>query len=164
MLNYQKLVLPVKMRSIYWKCFGFPASESGDIISKTKVVCLLCKQNVAYNGNIGSLKIHLQNKHARELAELENSSPQKEYTRLKENKKGIKVKGVNNIVASNDDSVTHIDVDLINEDNYEEDEHMENSEINPIGSSHINVSPNKSNVEIIMPSVEQSCTIEVSFH
>lgn len=107
--------------------------------------------------------MHLQNKHPIELAQLENS-PQKESTGPKESKNGIKMKAFN-IVATNDDPVTHINVDQTNEDIFETEVHMENTEIDQIDSSHMNVvAPNKSNVEIIMPSIDQTCTIEVSFH
>lgn len=62
------------MRSIYWKFFGFPATEDGDILTKVKIVCILCKTQIAYNRNTSNLRMHLQNKHAQELMELESSS------------------------------------------------------------------------------------------
>lgn len=60
---YKKLVVPMTMRSIYWKCYGFPASEDGEILTKVKIVCLLCKTVIAYNRNTSNLRMHLQNKH-----------------------------------------------------------------------------------------------------
>lgn len=72
--TYKKLVVPPSMRSIYWKFFGFPATEDGDILTKVKIVCILCKTQIAYNRNTSNLRMHLQNKHAQELMELESSS------------------------------------------------------------------------------------------
>lgn len=74
--TYKKLVVPPSMRSIYWKFFGFPATEDGDILTKVKIVCILCKTQIAYNRNTSNLRMHLQNKHAQELMELESSSLQ----------------------------------------------------------------------------------------
>ncbi|XP_063217348.1 E3 SUMO-protein ligase ZBED1 [Bacillus rossius redtenbacheri] len=74
-LNYKKLVVPMAMRSIYWKYFGFPANDDGDILTKVKIVCILCKTQIAYNRNTSNLRMHLQNKHARELVELEAATP-----------------------------------------------------------------------------------------
>lgn len=71
--TYKKLVVPPSMRSIYWKFFGFPATDDGDILTKVKIVCILCKTQIAYNRNTSNLRMHLQNKHAQELMELESS-------------------------------------------------------------------------------------------
>lgn len=73
--TYKKLVVPMSMRSIYWKFFGFPATDDGDILTKVKIVCILCKTQIAYNRNTSNLRMHLQNKHAQELLELELSNP-----------------------------------------------------------------------------------------
>jgi len=32
--TYKKLVVPMSMRSPYWKYFGFPATEDGNILTK----------------------------------------------------------------------------------------------------------------------------------
>ncbi|XP_020286493.1 zinc finger BED domain-containing protein 1-like isoform X2 [Pseudomyrmex gracilis] len=72
--TYKKLVVPPSMRSIYWKFFGFPATDDGDILTKVKIVCILCKTQIAYNRNTSNLRMHLQNKHAQELLELESVS------------------------------------------------------------------------------------------
>ncbi|CAG2054014.1 unnamed protein product [Timema podura] len=74
-ITYKKLIVPSAMRSIYWKYFGFPASDDDIILTKVKIVCLLCKTQIAYNRNTSNLRMHLQNKHARELIELEASAP-----------------------------------------------------------------------------------------
>ncbi|XP_049804110.1 E3 SUMO-protein ligase ZBED1 isoform X1 [Schistocerca nitens] len=73
--TYKKLVVPMSMRSIYWKYFGFPATNEGDILTKVKIVCILCKTQITYNRNTSNLRMHLQNKHAHELLELEASAP-----------------------------------------------------------------------------------------
>ncbi|XP_021933757.1 zinc finger BED domain-containing protein 1 isoform X2 [Zootermopsis nevadensis] len=73
--TYKKLVVPMSMRSIYWKYFGFPATDDGDILTKVKIVCILCKTQIAYNRNTSNLRMHLQNKHAHELLELEANTP-----------------------------------------------------------------------------------------
>lgn len=75
--KYKKLVVPISMRSIYWKFFGFPATDDGDILTKVKIVCILCKTQIAYNRNTSNLRMHLQNKHAQELLELESGNPPK---------------------------------------------------------------------------------------
>ncbi|KYM84659.1 PREDICTED: zinc finger BED domain-containing protein 1-like [Atta cephalotes] len=72
--TYKKLVVPPSMRSIYWKFFGFPATDDGDILTKVKIVCILCKTQIAYNRNTSNLRMHLQNKHAQELRDLESSN------------------------------------------------------------------------------------------
>ncbi|XP_011865113.1 PREDICTED: zinc finger BED domain-containing protein 1 isoform X2 [Vollenhovia emeryi] len=72
--TYKKLVVPPSMRSIYWKFFGFPATDEGDILTKVKIVCILCKTQIAYNRNTSNLRMHLQNKHAQELMDLEANS------------------------------------------------------------------------------------------
>ncbi|KZC14260.1 Zinc finger BED domain-containing protein 1 [Dufourea novaeangliae] len=73
--TYKKLVVPMSMRSIYWRFFGFPATDDGDILTKVKVVCILCKTQIAYNRNTSNLRMHLQNKHDQKLLELEATNP-----------------------------------------------------------------------------------------
>lgn len=75
--TYKKLVVPMSMRSVYWKFFGFPATDDGDILTKVKIVCILCKTQIAYNRNTSNLRMHLQNKHTQELVELESTKPPK---------------------------------------------------------------------------------------
>ncbi|XP_072756638.1 E3 SUMO-protein ligase ZBED1 [Anoplolepis gracilipes] len=84
--TYKKLVVPPSMRSIYWKFFGFPATDDGDILTKVKIVCILCKTQIAYNRNTSNLRMHLQNKHAQELLELESSNPPSRQIISQENK------------------------------------------------------------------------------
>ncbi|CAH1406444.1 unnamed protein product [Nezara viridula] len=72
---YKKLVVPSAMRSIYWKCYGFPATENNEILTRNKIVCLLCKSQMIYNRNTSNLRMHLQNKHKHELEALELVQP-----------------------------------------------------------------------------------------
>lgn len=76
-LDYKKLVVPQSMRSIYWKFFGFPADEKNKILTRVKIVCMLCKTQIAYNRNTSNLRMHLQNKHGQELYNLEMMTPPK---------------------------------------------------------------------------------------
>ena len=83
---YQKLVVPQSMRSIYWKFFGFPANVDGAILTRNKIVCLLCKTQIAYNRNTSNLRMHLQNKHVQELHDLEAMSPPRKQILTAESK------------------------------------------------------------------------------
>lgn len=74
-IHYKRLVVPANMRSIYWKCYGFPANEENEILTRTKIVCLLCKTQITYNRNTSNLRMHLQNKHKPELETLELVQP-----------------------------------------------------------------------------------------
>lgn len=74
-LTYQKLVVPLKMRSVYWKGFGFPANEKGEILTRQKIVCLFCQTAIAYNRNTSNLRMHLESKHRAKLMELEANAP-----------------------------------------------------------------------------------------
>lgn len=73
--TYKKLVVPMSMRSPYWKYYGFPATDDGDILTKVKIVCVLCKSQLAYNKNTSNLRMHLQNRHPKELTELVAEHP-----------------------------------------------------------------------------------------
>ncbi|VVC32560.1 Ribonuclease H-like domain,Zinc finger C2H2-type,Zinc finger, BED-type [Cinara cedri] len=73
-ISYQKLVVPKRMHSPYWKYFGFPASELGVILSQDRIICILCKKQFAYKSNTTNLRVHLQSRHKTELMVLEMSS------------------------------------------------------------------------------------------
>lgn len=62
-VHYKKLVVPTRMRSIYWKYFGFPAGDDGRMLTKDKIVCILCKSQMIYNRNTSNLRMHLISKH-----------------------------------------------------------------------------------------------------
>lgn len=85
-ITYRKLVVPQSMRSIYWKFFGFPADNDGEILTRVKIVCLLCKTQIAYNRNTSNLRMHLQNKHTQELQELETFTPPRKQVITPESK------------------------------------------------------------------------------
>lgn len=51
------------MRSNLWQYFGFPADSSGNILTKKKIICTLCKSVLAYNKNTTNLKSHINAKH-----------------------------------------------------------------------------------------------------
>lgn len=90
--TYKKLVVPVSMRSIYWKYFGFPASDDGEIITKLKIICILCKSQIAYNKNTSNLRMHLQNKHLQELINIESQIALDNTGKTKVVKKSLKLK------------------------------------------------------------------------
>lgn len=62
-LFYKKLVVPMRMRSVYWKYFGFPANDDGTILTREKIVCVICKTQMIYNRNTSNLRMHLHSKH-----------------------------------------------------------------------------------------------------
>lgn len=60
---FHTLVVPASMRSQYWKYFGFPADESNNIITRDKIVCCICRRQIAYNKNTTNMSTHLIAKH-----------------------------------------------------------------------------------------------------
>lgn len=64
MVPYQKIVVPSSMRSPYWKFFGFPADKFNNIITRTKIICCICRAYISYNKNTTNLSTHLNAKHA----------------------------------------------------------------------------------------------------
>uniref|UniRef100_A0A1B6KMC0 BED-type domain-containing protein n=1 Tax=Graphocephala atropunctata TaxID=36148 RepID=A0A1B6KMC0_9HEMI len=102
-LNYEKLVVPMTMRSVYWKCFGFPADADDEILTKDKIVCLLCKTTIQYNRNTSNLRIHLQNRHPDELVQIELETPlhkPKETSTPKMKKVGKRLKDMGNMYST----------------------------------------------------------------
>ncbi|XP_026481868.1 zinc finger BED domain-containing protein 1-like [Ctenocephalides felis] len=74
--SYKKIVVPVSMRSVYWKYFGFPADENGTILSKEYIVCSICQRQIRNNHNTTNLRIHLANRHNTLYTELlQTNSP-----------------------------------------------------------------------------------------
>lgn len=51
------------MRSQYWRYFGFPADEANNIITRTKIVCCICRRQIAYNKNTTNMSTHLIARH-----------------------------------------------------------------------------------------------------
>lgn len=74
MIPYSKIVVPSSMRSPLWKCFGFPANENNEIITKSKIICCLCRAYIAYNKNTTNLSTHLSCKHPDKLAQIQGKS------------------------------------------------------------------------------------------
>lgn len=69
-IRYSSIVTPASMRSSYWKYFGFPADKSQTIITRSKIICKLCKNPIAYNKNTSNLRTHLNAKHPEYTIEL----------------------------------------------------------------------------------------------
>ena len=61
-LKFAKLHSP-KMKSVYWRHFGFPTNEDNCIITKQNVVCILCHRVLTNHGNTTNLRAHLQYRH-----------------------------------------------------------------------------------------------------
>lgn len=70
-IPYKKLVVPLRMRSVYWKYFGFPATDDGSIVTKDKIVCILCKNQMIYNRNTSNLRMHLTSRHKNVMAKID---------------------------------------------------------------------------------------------
>lgn len=80
-LFYKKLVVPMRMRSVYWKYFGFPANDDGTILTREKIVCVICKSPMIYNRNTSNLRMHLHSKHKNVFRKIE----------LEEGEKGVAI-------------------------------------------------------------------------
>lgn len=93
-IPYKKLVVPIRMRSVYWKYFGFPANEDGTILTKEKIVCVLCKSQMIYNRNTSNLRMHLSSRHKNIIQKIDPSSIN-EVSKIKKNKsKNVISRGV----------------------------------------------------------------------
>lgn len=69
-IPFNTIVVPSSMRSPLWKYFGFPANKDREIITKNRIICVLCKISLSYNKNTTNLSTHLKNKHSKLLAEM----------------------------------------------------------------------------------------------
>ncbi|XP_050542779.1 E3 SUMO-protein ligase ZBED1 isoform X2 [Daktulosphaira vitifoliae] len=85
-ISYQKLVVPKRMHSPYWKYFGFPASDNGTILTQDRIICILCKKQFAYKSNTTNLRVHLQSRHKSELMVLEMISTKEGSSKKKHGK------------------------------------------------------------------------------
>lgn len=72
--TFTTVVVPSSMRSPLWKHFGFPADDNREIITKSKIVCCICYNLIAYNKNTTNLSTHLTNKHPEVLAKIKKES------------------------------------------------------------------------------------------
>lgn len=61
-LNFSKLYSP-KMKSVYWRFFGFPSNDNNEVITKQNVVCIKCHKVLTNHGNTTNLRAHLQHRH-----------------------------------------------------------------------------------------------------
>jgi len=61
-LNFSKLYSP-KMKSVYWRYFGFPSNDNNEVITKQNVVCIKCHKVLTNHGNTTNLRAHLQHRH-----------------------------------------------------------------------------------------------------
>ncbi|EDW03123.1 uncharacterized protein LOC6562822 [Drosophila grimshawi] len=61
-LNFSKLYSP-KMKSVYWRYFGFPSNDNDEVITKQSVVCIKCHKVLTNHGNTTNLRAHLQHRH-----------------------------------------------------------------------------------------------------
>ncbi|XP_043503910.1 E3 SUMO-protein ligase ZBED1-like isoform X1 [Polistes fuscatus] len=162
---YKKLVVPMSMRSIYWKFFGFPATEEGDILTKVKIVCILCKTQIAYNRNTSNLRMHLQNKHAQELLELEASTPPRRQVlsqeakdrRAQKRKIKAELSSPQHIYTTTADGTVQIDGDIqfvtdpnINLSNMEDDITLAQP-LRVMIKGSTNIGNNNQNVAFLMP-------------
>ncbi|KAI4502977.1 hypothetical protein M0802_002021 [Mischocyttarus mexicanus] len=162
---YKKLVVPMSMRSIYWKYFGFPATEDGDILTKIKIVCILCKTQIAYNRNTSNLRMHLQNKHPQELLELEANTPPRRQVlsqeakdrRAQKRKIKAELSSPQHIYTTTTDGTVQIDGDIqfvtdpnINLSNMEDDITLAQP-LRVMIKGSTNIGNNNQNVAFIMP-------------
>lgn len=68
-IPYSKVVVPSSMRSPLWRFFGFPANDSNVIINRKRIICCICRTQIAYNKNTTNLSTHLHCKHPSIYAE-----------------------------------------------------------------------------------------------
>lgn len=69
-IPYSRIVVPSSMRSPLWRFFGFPADDNYAITNRKKIVCTICRTQIAYNKNTTNLSTHLHCKHPSVYAKL----------------------------------------------------------------------------------------------
>ena len=65
----ERLKAPRGAKSKVWKYFGFTMNESGAIVSKTRVKCTICRNNISFCGKTTNLSYHLEQKHPEQFSE-----------------------------------------------------------------------------------------------
>ena len=55
---------PSNLKNPVWKYFGFWSVDSKNAEPRDKVVCKLCKLQLAYNSTTSNMRVHLKNGHA----------------------------------------------------------------------------------------------------
>lgn len=91
-IRFKKLLVPMAMRSPYWKYFGFPSMDGTTLTTKEKIVCALCRTVLTYNRNTTNLKTHLKSKHKNLLRTTNNRNDNiklESQTELISNSSGI---------------------------------------------------------------------------
>lgn len=113
-LYYKKLVVPMRMRSVYWKYFGFPANDDGTILTREKIVCIICKSQMIYNRNTSNLRMHLHSKHKNVFRKIEIEEGEKPPPTpgSGSNAKRTKTSGLKNIYSRSVDGTVDFNVGL----------------------------------------------------
>lgn len=70
----KNVVVPSSMRSPLWQYFGFPADKNREILTRSKIVCCICRHLIAYNKNTTNLSTHLTNKHPEIWTKIKNGA------------------------------------------------------------------------------------------
>ena len=65
----EHLKAPTGAKSKASKYFGFATNEAGEIMSKTRVKCTLCKNDISFCGNTTNLSYHSKQKHPVQFSE-----------------------------------------------------------------------------------------------
>lgn len=68
-IPYSRVVVPSSMRSPLWRYFGFPANDNNVILNRKRIICCICRTQIAYNKNTTNLSTHLHCKHPSVYAE-----------------------------------------------------------------------------------------------
>lgn len=113
---YKKVVVPTSLRSVYWKYFGFPADENAAVLTKERVVCILCRRQMVHHGNTSNLRTHLQTHHSTLAAkiEAENTKPVIRKSRV-ESLLTNSVSKVGNLLEESLENVELTDYDVVND-------------------------------------------------
>lgn len=95
-LKFAKLHSP-KMKSVYWRYFGFPTNEDNCIITKQNVVCTLCHKVLTNHGNTTNLRAHLQYRHKEIFQQIVQENgihvpPRRPQTKITVHNSGTKIK------------------------------------------------------------------------
>ena len=65
----ERLKAPSGAKSKVWKYFGFTMNKPGAIVSKTRVKCTICRNNISFCGKTTNLSYHLERKHPEQFSE-----------------------------------------------------------------------------------------------
>lgn len=162
------------MRSIYWRCYGFPATGDGVVLTRERVICVVCKKVLSYKGNTTNLKLHLQRKHAEQLVQLDNMKKSEEFTLLKKTNNrrdgGVHSTNLSGSFFLGDGLITEHNMEIMNEDyeaslNFEHSTEIQSTVLNTgcknKDQNEMADSDKKSIVDVLDTNTQQD-TIEVS--